>query len=139
VTAEKALLGVAGEGTVISWFGRMPRFHDAELREIVLSSNGPNLLRILAWNMTDKTDEKGYFILEKHAVVTITLDAVTAVNLSDFNLPGIILDMAVSRLGDEFELAWTGSYGVEGAIRAKNLSFALEPGKIETTPWSLNP
>ena len=134
MTAEKALLGVPGEDTLISWFGRMPRFHDAELREVVLSSKGPNLLRILAWNMTDRTDEKGYFILEKHALVTITLDAVTSVNLSDFDLPGIIFDMAVSRLGDEFELTWTGSYGVAGTIRAKNLSFALEPGKVESSP-----
>jgi hypothetical protein len=39
--------------------------------------------------------------------------------------------MAISRVGDEFELMWTGSYGVEGTIRAKNLSFSLEPGKIE--------
>jgi hypothetical protein len=111
----------------------MPRFRDAQLREILLSSKGPSLLRIEAWNTTDRADEKGYFILEKHAVVTITLDAVTSLKLSDFNLPGIIFDLAISRVRDEFELVWTGSYGVEGTMTAKNMSFAVEPRKIENS------
>ena len=93
------LSDVAGAQAVIEWFGRFPLFHDAHLNEIVLSSKGPSWLRIATWNITDKIDDKGYFILEKHAVVVITLHDITSANLGNFNFPGIILSMRISRTG----------------------------------------
>lgn len=129
MTVVNTLLDVPGARELVEWFGRIPRFHDAKLREITLSSVAPSQLRISAWNMTDKVDDKGFFILEKHAVVTITLHAVKSVNLSDFDLPGIIFDLEISKIGDMFKMVWSGSYGVEGSLTAKELSFTLEPGK----------
>ena len=38
--------------------------------------------------MTGKTDETGHYVLDKPAVVTVTLNDVTDIALSDFNLPG---------------------------------------------------
>jgi hypothetical protein len=56
----------------------VPRFHDAELFEITFFGKGAGRLCIHAWNMTDKVDAQGYFVLDKHAVVTLALEGVSA-------------------------------------------------------------
>jgi hypothetical protein len=50
-----ALGSVPGGQALIDWFGRTPRFHDAELLEINLASKGPSVLRIHAWQITEGT------------------------------------------------------------------------------------
>ena len=67
---DNAPQNVIGLDSLVHWFGRMPRFHDAKLLSIALHSDEPSTLRIHAFQMTDKVDEQGYFILEKHAMVT---------------------------------------------------------------------
>ena len=127
---EELLASVPGARDLVEWFGRMPHFHDAELRSISLSSTGPSLLQIYAFNMTDKVDDKGFFILEKHAAVTVKLTDVTAIDLGDFDMqPGIIFGMEFSKVDGEFRISWDSSYGVSGAIRAKLISVSIQPGK----------
>lgn len=133
MTADNTLLDVPGANALIEWFGRVPRFHDAHLLEITLSSIGPRRLRISTWIMTDKVDDNGYFVLEKHAVVTLTLNFVTSVSLSEFDLPGIIFDLEISKIERMYHVTWTGSYGVNGTLMAKELSFALEPQECPKT------
>jgi hypothetical protein len=79
--------------------------------------------------MTDKIDESGHFILEKHVVVTITLTEVTHVALNEFNLDGIIGSSEISKIDDVYQFEWEGSYGVEGSIRAKPASISPTPGR----------
>jgi hypothetical protein len=134
---ESPLLNIAGERELLEWFGRVPRSHDAEIKEIALLSIGESRLRIRAWDMTDKVDSKGFFILEKRAAVTISLSGVTSINLNGFDLPGIIFELKISRIGDCFQVSWTGSYGVEGDIEAKGLSFALEPAQPDNRSQGL--
>ena len=69
-----------------------PHFHDAYLLEITLRGGGPSTLRIHGRNTTNHVDEKGYLRLEKHAVVTLTLEEVTHVALDDFDLPKAIIN-----------------------------------------------
>jgi hypothetical protein len=126
---QSALGDIPGGQALTNWFGRVPRFHDAELLEVNLVSNGPSTLRVHVWQMTDKVDDKGYIVLDKHVTVVITLLAVSHVTLSDFNLPGIIFDLQVTNAGVEFQLTWSGSYGVEGTIRAQQMRIDFRPGK----------
>ena len=127
--AEEVLRSIPGGQALIDWFGRVHRFHDADLFEIILASNGSSVLRMRTFQMTDKVDDKGYFILEKHAVVTITLDQVTHAALTNFNLPGIVSDLEITRFEDQFQVAWYGSYGVEGTLRTKHLQISFVPAK----------
>jgi len=126
---ENVMASIPGGQALIDWFGRVHRLHDAELFEINLTSNGASVLRVRTFQMTGKTDDRGHFILEKHAVVTITLDQVTYVALSNFNLPGIIFDLEITRFEDALQVSWSGSYGVEGTLRAKHLQVAFVPAK----------
>ena len=80
--------------------------------------------------MTDTVDDRGFFITDRHATVTMSLDEVTHVALSDFNMvPGIIFDLEVPRFEDGLQVLWSGSYGVAGTLRAKRMHIHFEPGK----------
>ena len=124
MTSEAILRDLPGGKALLSWFGCVPRFHDANLLEINLLSDRPS-----AWTMTDQTDARGHFILDKHVTVTIFLDEVTQVSLNDFNLRGIIGTMEIIRIDDAYQVAWDVAYGVEGSIRAKQMRFELVPGR----------
>ena len=132
---ELALGIISGGQALIDWFGRVPRFHDAELQEIRLASKGPSTLRIRTWQMTDQVDDRGYFVLDKHVMVTITLERVSSVALDHFNLPGIIDYLEITSVENGFQLSWTGSYGVEGRLRAGQLRIDFAPdGQVKRPP-----
>jgi hypothetical protein len=131
VTEDSILHDIPGGKALFEWFERVPNFHDASLVEISLASNGTSRMRLHAWRMTEQVDVQGYFVLDRHVVVTLTLDEVTDISLSQFNLPGIVSYLHITRAGDGFELTWDGSYGVEGTIRANRLEIDLQPGKPE--------
>jgi hypothetical protein len=128
--AHTALQIIPGGKALIDWFGHVPRFHDAELLEIGLSSQGESHLRIHTWQMTDKVDINGHLILDKHVVVRISLIGVTHVDLSDFNMmPGIIFGLEITEAEGEYALTWDASYGVIGTIRARQVLISIQPGK----------
>ena len=121
---------IPGGPALVDWFGFVPHFHDANLLEINLASGAPSRFVIHCWRITDKVDEAGYFFLDRHAVVTITLDAVKCISLDHFDkVPAIIHDLTITRVKDRFELAWSGSYGAEGALQAKAVRIDLTPGR----------
>lgn len=123
---------ISGGGLLHEWFGRIPSFHDAKLLEISFSGRGAGLLRIHAWNMTDEVDAKGHFVLDKHAIVTFTLEGVSAVNFEDFDkVPGIIYDLKITKMGEHFRIEWSASYGVAGFVTAKHIRLSLKQGKPE--------
>ncbi|TBZ49182.1 hypothetical protein [Rhizobium leguminosarum] len=114
---------------MLEWFGRVPRFHDAKLLEITFSSNGAGCC-VHAWNMTDEVDAKGYFVLDKHAIVTLTLEGVSAINCTDFDMvPGIIFDLEITKEDEHFRVEWDASYGVTGLVTARHIQINLVPGK----------
>jgi hypothetical protein len=118
-----------GGSALIDWFGHVPSFHDAELLEIELFSTKSSTLKIHTWMITEELDSQGYFVLDKHVVVTITMDQVINVTLSDFNLVGIIGHLSMTKVSDAYQFAWDVSYGVQGTIRARQARIAIHPGK----------
>lgn len=129
---KSMLHDVPGGKALVEWFGHAPRFHDAELLELTVSSKGTGLLRIHAWNMTSELDAKGYFVLDKHAMVTLALEGVSAINCVDFDrVPGILFDLEVTKVGEHFRIEWSASYGVAGSITAKHVRINTVPGKLD--------
>jgi len=55
---------ITGGQSLIEWFGRIPRFHDAEVVDISIAAKTPTIIRIRAWIMTDRVDDRGYFVLD---------------------------------------------------------------------------
>jgi hypothetical protein len=104
---ESILHEMPGGRALFDWFGRKPRFHDAELLEITLSTGGSGLIRIHAFNMTNEVDARGYFVLDKHVVVTFALEGVSQIGCSDFDMtPGIIFDLDITKEGGHYCIEW---------------------------------
>lgn len=130
MSSKSILNDIPGGKPLLEWFGRVPSFHDAYLLEITFSGNGAGLLRIHAWNMTNELDAKRHFILDKHAVVTLTLEGVSEINCIDFDMvPGIIFGLEITKVDEHFRVEWDSSYGVAGFVTAKHMRIDLVPGK----------
>ena len=50
---ENAYLKIQGGPELLTWFGRVPRFHDAEILSLNLDRKGQSTILVHAWNMTD--------------------------------------------------------------------------------------
>ncbi len=140
---DKALFAsLPGGQAVIDWFGFCPSFHDATLESATIA-DGNASLTIRAFRMTDQTDEKGYFILDRHAQVVIHMRSVTGLSLTG-DAVSIISELTVRRLpatpdraewqtchgpeqGD-IEVAFGTSIGLYGSIYAKEVEFELRHG-----------
>jgi hypothetical protein len=125
---------IPGGAALVEWYGRVPNFHDGFVLSTRLASDGPSEIRIHTWRMTSQTDERGYFILDKHAVVTFALEDILEVNLNKISAIGCIMQLDVTTTRDGFEVRWedvsgAGGPGIEGSIRARRLSVSFVPGK----------
>ena len=133
---------VPGGAELVRWFGRVPSFHDAEIISLDLRRSGKSFLRIHGWVGTDQVDERGYMVLDKHAVVTFTLEDIMDLQLDGFShqnvIGGLILQRAIDRgranyyplpqSSEDIEIELEPCYGLDGVIRAKRVSISFEPG-----------
>src|SRR5262245_49699525 len=114
---------------IVSWFGRWPSFHDAEVLQLHLDRTAKSYLHIHAWNMTDRVNDTGVFETEKHAVVTFTLEHVSDLELSDFSTQNVIAGLDIEREGEAYRVILYPCYGIAGRIDAGKVSVSLTPGK----------
>lgn len=70
---------VPGGRALLEWFGEEPSFHDAEILSLRLNRAGPSTLKGHGWIMT--VGVGGELVLDKHAVVTFTLEGIMAFSL----------------------------------------------------------
>ena len=142
--AETIYAGIPGGPELLTWFGRVPTFHDAEIVSITLSRRAPGTLSIHAWNMTREVDPKGYFILDRHAVVTFTLGDIMDVQLDGFSPQNVISRLQIRRAPvrpdrqsydafrsspQDYEIELEPCYGLNGRIRCKHVAISFVPAK----------
>ena len=132
---------------MIDWFGRVPGFHDAEVVAIHLKHAGASELQLHTWRMKDEVDDKGFFLLDKHVVVTFGLEGISASKFEGFSRQNVIGEFELlrhqsaddtsidswsnqfpPRVGD-YGLILDGSNGMGGFIYARSISIAFAPGK----------
>src|SRR5262245_45864846 len=130
--SDVAPLEVPGADQIVSWFGRWPSFHDAEILSLHLNRRGVSRIDVHAWRMTDQTYEKDgrrYFVREKHAVVRFELEAVSNLELFDFNAQNVLARLDLVREGNLFSLRLDTVYGLGGRIDAGRVRVLLLPGE----------
>lgn len=135
---------IPGGAAVLDWFGFMPTFHDAEVIGLDLRRRAPSRLSVHCWRMSSETDERGYFFLDKHAVVTFVMLDIVDVQLEGFSPQNVLWGLVVRRGSDrpereafhatdpsseDYELELEPCYGLSGRIRCRALSIELLPGK----------
>ena len=87
---------------LLDHFGYWPSFHDAN----VMSYTGPTAERqvvdlvLHTWEMTSEVDAKGYYVLQKHVLVTFHFAGVHGASLDKFDSGNILFGMDITRAGD---------------------------------------
>ncbi|MDF2233269.1 hypothetical protein P2H44_11965 [Albimonas sp. CAU 1670] len=129
-TAPETLLAIPGGRALLDWFGHAPRFHDAEILSFDLVGGGAATLRLHAWTLLRETDAQGYYLTERHAVVTLTLRGIERLECRDLDaVPAIVFDLAILPDPRGFEVEWTSSVGLQGALLAREIEIGLTPGR----------
>jgi hypothetical protein len=140
-TDEDLFASLPGGRAVIDWFGFCPYFHDSVLERLELSERNASLA-IRAFRMTNATDANGYFILDRHALVTLQMRSVTGLRL-DGDAGSIMSELTIRRLEEapdpaawetcagpgvgDIEIAFDASVGLRGSIYTRDLAFQLDP------------
>ena len=134
----QTLIEFEGGKTLSDWFGFSTTFHDNEIVEANFDSKNARLM-VAAFRMTEQTDENGYYILDRRAIVTIELLGVTGVSLEG-KFPTQVLEMGFRKVASkgqlpansladigDFELAFDDICGAGGSIFAKNARLSFQP------------
>jgi hypothetical protein len=114
----------------MAWFdGQWPTFHDAEVLSIHLNRHEASTIRIHTWRNTRRVGAEGYFICDKHVIVTFVLDGVQDIELAGFNHQNVLTSLAIEAVDDGIRILLAGIFGVDGTLIAKSLRIELEPGQ----------
>jgi hypothetical protein len=125
---DDLIQSIPGANEFITWFGRWPSFHDAEVLRIWLDRRGLSILEIHVFNMTNAVDATGHCICEKHATLRLFMTEITGCELVDFNHQNVLQHLDISRTDDGYELALASIYGLGGRIAAKTCTIEFESG-----------
>jgi hypothetical protein len=114
---------------LVDRFGRWPSFHDAEVLSLNLNRRAPISpsceMVIHAWIMTNQVDSRGYFMLEKHTLVTLRLEELIESQFLDFNHQNCLSDLWVVEEIFENEPAlrvqFPSNYGLEGSALCRRV------------------
>jgi hypothetical protein len=120
---------LTGADEVISWFGYMQSFHDAEIVEVSLKRNSTSVLVVHCWHTSNELDEAGCFKRQKDALVSFMFTGVTDLNLDGFNQQNVIFGIELERTADELRLEILPCFGMSGTITAKEISMSVAPGE----------
>ena len=129
---------IEGAAALISWFGFVPDFHDAIIRRIAFEGFD-GLVVLSAFRMTSEVDEQGFFVLDRHARVSLFFDKVIGV-VFDCIPDNTIQELRIRRLAPEhlpvsknldattgdYEVAFDDVCGGTGAIYARNVRIGFE-------------
>jgi hypothetical protein len=130
---EEFLNAVPGAAELFTWFGYWPSFHDAEIISLALNRSGTSTLRIHTWQMTSQTDERGYYILDKHVLINFQMEEILGLELGDFNLQNVISGLNIRKTDDGYQIEMGPCYGLAGSITARKLSIEIEPASGEVS------
>jgi len=123
------LQAIVGAQELYDWFGYWPRFHDAEIVSLHLNRSGRSSLLIHTWEMTNKIDEGGFYVREKHVMVEFILEGVSEMELGGFSHQNVISSFDLESKNAGFLLSLHPCYGLSGTIEAQTVSIRLTPGK----------
>ena len=126
---------------ITDWFGGWPSFHDAEVLSMYLdrkpleNAPGPSLVvRLHAFEMTTEVDDRGYYALRKHAIITLEFGGVEAIALDDFNGQNVVWQLDLEETMNQEGLPGLGvflssSFGVGCTFRCTLARVkSVEPG-----------
>ncbi|MCJ2047852.1 immunity 50 family protein [Methylobacterium sp. J-078] len=135
---------VSGGPELVRHFGQVPSFHDAGVLSLHLNRNGPSALRLHGWSNTGRLGADRALALDRHAIVTFTLEGLMDLQIDGFSIQNVIGGLILRRAPDrlerqgclafdpqpqDIEIELVPCYGLNGLIRARSVAITFEPGE----------
>jgi hypothetical protein len=131
-------LHVENAEAVTCIFGRWPSFHDAEVLSMHFDrtgEDGPSLeVRVHVFNMTSEVDERGYFVLTNHTLVTFRFANIILRELRWFNAQNSLSGIGIEEVdpsasdGRTLGVSFDANYGVEADLLCDRITVrSVEP------------
>jgi hypothetical protein len=79
--------------------------------------------------MTDRIDDIGYYVLQKHVVVEFVLEDISELDLGGFTRPNVVSSLACHKTERGYRLTLDAYYGLGGTIDARAVTIRLHPGE----------
>ena len=118
---------IEGANAIVDWFGCWPRFHDHYLVQAPSTASAAGVMTIEAWVTMSATDAQGYFLRERHCLVTFELSGIDSVELTEPIFPAVIFELTLTDETPGWTIAWSSSYGAGGCIQARVARVSVEP------------
>ena len=125
---------INGSELLTANFGKWPSFHDSEILWIHLNRNpqakcyGPTVETLIrTFNITSKTDQNGYLILQNHALVHFRFHNVFELKIDGFNHQNVLFDLSISDIRDRqmedlrFDIRFDSSFGVDATFQCREI------------------
>ncbi len=116
-----------GAKAFVEWFGRWPSFHDAEVVHLHLNRLETSSLLVYAFEMTNDTDEKGYYKLAKHVLEEFILEGIEELDLCGFSSSNYLMSLSVATKEGRIQISFTAAWGIGGSITADEVSLRFTP------------
>ena len=115
---------ITNHDAVVNFYGYWPSFHDSNVPEYRAPTlNDPSLeFTLHTWQMTNEVDAKGYFVLQKHALVKFYFDGLTSVQMDEFGANNILFDVSFMKtdIDTEFSVELNSVMAMPGSFNARN-------------------
>jgi hypothetical protein len=123
-------MDIRGNAKLIEVFGCWPSFHDAEVLRLHFdrassgADYGPTVeCTIHVWEMTNEVDEKGYFVLKNHVLVTFRFIEVSESEFNGFNQQNALWALEIEDISShqleriKYAVQFPSSYGLAGSLK----------------------
>jgi Immunity protein 50 len=118
---------VPGAQGLVDLYTCWPSFHDAEVVSLELNRQGRSRIKVHTFATMKEIDSRGYYVTDKHTLVSFLLEGVSSLQLNGFNHQNVIFGIDLKRTLAGYELLLEGCYGIEGRIECAQLFIEIEP------------
>ena len=120
---------IPGAESVVSWFGRWPSFHDAEIMTLHIDrERRVSSMRIHAFTMSDRPGPDGRLVIEREAVVVFEFTGIRSLRVEgeDADTQNVIAALVIEPIASGYRIGVSPCYGLAGEILVKDLRVSLE-------------
>lgn len=117
------------QSPLVDWFGFEHDMHDAEVQSIHLRHPpDKSFISIRAFRMTAEVDDRGYFVLDRHAMVTFQLEGVKAVQTENWEFCSTLMNVDWELSEGLHRLTLVSVMdGSETILTAQRITVSVEP------------
>ncbi len=118
-----------GAQAVVTFFGKWPSFHDAEVVSISLKRNDICRFSIHTFTITSELDRSGRYQTTNHGIVTFEIAEIHSLLLKDFNEQNVLSGLEISQEDDgTIKFDMSSLYGLDGFISGRRACVSVEAG-----------